>query len=297
MHLHVVHETRYHYSPALHSAQHMACLRPLHSATQALLAHTLHISPTPQQRRAHTDVFGNVHEYFAFSVAHNELVVVADSTVRTALPLAPSTAQAALPWESLRAHCTYHSGAAWDSAAEFVFASPYVPRHSEFEAYALPSFKAGRPALQAAQHLMRRIYQDFSYESYSTEVSTPALETLRSKRGVCQDFAHVMLACLRAMGLAARYVSGYLLTQPAPGQPRLVGSDASHAWVSLYLPGVEQGELGCWIDLDPTNNRGAGEDYVSLATGRDFGDVSPLRGVIQGGAGHTLSVAVTVAPA
>ena len=143
---------------------------------------------------------------------------------------------------------------------------------------------------------MERIFDDFTYESDATQVNTPALEALHGKRGVCQDFAHVMVACLRAMGLPARYVSGYLLTKPPPGQPRLIGSDASHAWASVYLPAIEGATPGRWYDFDPTNNRPPGEDYVTLATGRDYSDVSPIRGVIHGGAQHTLKVAVTVEP-
>ncbi|MGH8831796.1 MAG: transglutaminase-like domain-containing protein, partial [Polaromonas sp.] len=138
---------------------------------------------------------------------------------------------------------------------------------------------------------MGRIHSTMAYESESTEVHTPALDALKQGKGVCQDFAHIMVACFRAMGLPARYVSGYMLTNPPPGQPRLIGSDASHAWASVYCPG-----LGAWLDFDPTNNRAPSEDYVTLATGRDFLDVSPMRGVIRGGAQHILDVAVTVEP-
>jgi len=138
---------------------------------------------------------------------------------------------------------------------------------------------------------MHRIYTGMVYESKSTEVNTPALEALKLGKGVCQDFAHIMVACCRAMGVPARYVSGYMLTHPPPGQARLIGCDASHAWASVYCPGLDR-----WLDFDPTNNRPPGEDYVTLATGRDFLDVSPLRGVIRGGAQHILEVAVTVTP-
>jgi transglutaminase-like putative cysteine protease len=150
---------------------------------------------------------------------------------------------------------------------------------------------------------MERIYNTMVYESDSTEVNTPALAALQQGKGVCQDFAHIMVACCRAMGLPARYVSGYMLTQPPPGQPRLTGCDASHAWASVYCPagngngnGSDGAGEGQWLDFDPTNNRAPGEDYVTLATGRDFLDVSPLRGVIRGGSRHILEVAVTVAP-
>jgi transglutaminase-like putative cysteine protease len=170
-----------------------------------------------------------------------------------------------------------------------------VPRDEAFAAYAQASFPEGRSLLEGARDLMRRIHEDFEYETTATDVNTPALEALSLRKGVCQDLAHVMLGCLRSLGLPARYVSGYLLTEPAPGQPRLVGTDASHAWVGLYVPAPAG--PGTWVDLDPTNDRSAGEDYVTLALGRDYSDVSPMRGVLHGGANHSLRVAVTVTPA
>jgi transglutaminase-like putative cysteine protease len=216
---------------------------------------------------------------------------MAESLVATSPPDLP---QSRMPWEEVRERLRYRRGAAWDPAAEFVFASPHVPRHDDFLAYARPSFTRERPLLEAASELMERIHADFDYEPEATDVSTPALEALEMRRGVCQDFAHVMLACLRSLGLPARYVSGYLLTQPPPGRERLVGCDASHAWASIYLPASEG--AGEWTDLDPTNCRAPAGDYVVLATGRDYSDVSPVRGVIHGGARHELNVAVTVTP-
>jgi transglutaminase-like putative cysteine protease len=289
--LHVLHQTRYDYAPAVKTAQHMAHLKPAHNDRQRLLKHALSISPTPAQRSEAADAYGNTRSFFSLQSAHEVLSVVADSLVATSAAPVP---ESRMPWEEAREHLRYHRGAAYDPAAEFVFASPHVPRHDDFLAYARPSFTGGRPLLEAAHDLMERIHGDFVYEPEATDVSTPALEVLEMRRGVCQDFAHVMLACLRSLGLPARYVSGYLLTEPAPGRARLIGSDASHAWVSIYLPG-EQG-TGEWTDLDPTNGRATGEDYVVLATGRDYSDVSPIRGVIHGGARHELHVAVTVTP-
>ena len=289
--LHVIHETRYDYAPAVKTAQHMAHLKPAHNARQQLLRHELAISPAPAQRSEAADIYGNTRAFFSLQSAHEVLKVVAESLVETSVPSAPENG---MPWEQAREHLRYHRAAAYDPAAEFSFASPHVPRHDDFLAYARPSFTTGRPLLEAAHDLMERIHGDFDYEPEATDVSTPALEALEMRRGVCQDFAHVMLACLRSLGLPARYVSGYLLTEPPPGRPRLVGSDASHAWVSIYLP-AEQGP-GEWTDLDPTNCRAPGEDYVVLATGRDYSDVSPIRGVIHGGARHELHVAVTVTP-
>jgi transglutaminase-like putative cysteine protease len=294
--LHICHETRYAYTPVVETAQHMAHLRPLDTNTQTLLSYDLLVDPKPAQCSETRDVFGNAQTFFELPVAHKALRVVADSQVETRAPAAPNAAHMRLTWEQVREHFRYHAKTAWDPAAEFVFASPYVPRHDDFVTWARPSFGPGTPLLVAAKDLMERIFEEFTYESESTQVNTPALEALHGKRGVCQDFAHIMVACLRALGLPARYVSGYLLTEPPPGKPRLIGSDASHAWASVYLPPVGASTAGRWYDFDPTNNRAPGEDYVTLATGRDYSDVSPIRGVIHGGARHTLTVAVTVEP-
>jgi transglutaminase-like putative cysteine protease len=298
--LHVIHETSYDYTPAVENAHHVVHLTPGSSARQQLISHQLRISPAPTQQREVADVYGNLSTFFSFQSAHERLLVVADSVLST-LPAWSSDIDSPA-WERVREHFRYHAAAAWDAASEFLFASPCVPREEAFAEFARPSFTPGRPLADAAQDLMQRIHRHMTYESLSTEVSTPALQALTQRKGVCQDFAHIMVACCRAMGLPARYVSGYLLTQPLPGQPRLIGSDASHAWASVYCPAAtDSGEVdrqrpGVWLDFDPTNDRAPGEDYVTLATGRDFLDVSPMRGVIRGGARHALNVAVTVAP-
>lgn len=289
--LHVVHETAYDYTPAVKTAQHLCHLKPIDDTHQRLVRHALHVEPTPAQRSESLDLHGNARTFFSLQSTHEELRVVADSVVATRAPVEPTHD---MPWEEVRERMRYHRAATYDPASQFVFASHYVPRAQPFADYARASFAPGRPWLEAAQHLMTRIHEEFEYESCATEVSTPALEALEMRKGVCQDFAHIMLACLRTLGLPARYVSGYLLTKPPPGQAKLVGSDASHAWVSIYLPG-EDGP-GAWTELDPTNDRAPGEDYVRLAVGRDFADVSPMRGVLHGGANHSLRVAVTVAP-
>jgi transglutaminase-like putative cysteine protease len=295
MQLQVTHETRYDYVPAVETAQHMAYLQPLNTAHQRLVSHSLHISPTPAQIRQTLDVFGNARCFFSLQTPHTTLTVVAQSVVATQTRPLPHSS---ISWEQTREFFRYQSGGQFDAATEFVFASPYCPRTPEFAAYARPSFAPGVSVLAAAQDLMRRIHTDFVYESQSTEINTPAAEALAQRKGVCQDFAHIMIACLRAVGIPARYVSGYLLTLAAPGAVKLTGSDASHAWVAVYVPDLPADER--WCDLDPTNNRSGwhspGEDYVTLATGRDFADVSPIRGVIHGGASHTLTVAVTVEP-
>jgi transglutaminase-like putative cysteine protease len=295
MDLQVTHDTHYRYTPAVETAQHMAFLQPVNTATQQVLQHTLAIHPEPVHRAHTQDVFGNHRCFFSLQAPHEELLVSAHSHVLTrALPLHDSH----ISWEDMQESMRFHKGAQYDPAAEYLFPSPHVPRDEAFALYAQPSFAPGTPVLAGARDLMQRIYTDFAYEPHSTQVNTPALEALGARRGVCQDFAHIMLACLRALGLPARYVSGYLLTQAPEGEPRRVGSDASHAWVSVYLP--DWPAQSPWCDLDPTNNRlgcgSPGEDYVTLAHGRDYSDVSPLRGVIHGGARHTLAVAVTVAP-
>ncbi|OGB33540.1 MAG: transglutaminase [Burkholderiales bacterium RIFCSPLOWO2_12_FULL_61_40] len=293
MRLQVIHETRYHYQPVVETAQHMAYLRPRTHAAQHLLSHTLSVHPQPAQLREVPDVYGNVRCYFSLQAPHEDLSVVARSLVSTQ---AHGTPTSTLPWEQVQERMRYRAHGTFDAATEFVFASPFVPHHADFAAYARPSLGSGASVLDVALHLMQRIHSDFVYESQSTQINTPALQALAQRKGVCQDFAHIMLACLRTMGLPARYVSGYLLTAPAPGTAKLVGSDASHAWVSVYVADLPAGAR--WCDFDPTNNRwgwhAPGEDYVTVAVGRDFGDVSPLRGVIHGGARHTLQVGVTV---
>ncbi|GDY37431.1 transglutaminase family protein [Acidovorax sp. NB1] len=297
MKLRVIHETVYQYTPAVQNAQHMAHLRPRTGPVQRVLTHALQIDPAPAQCEAMQDVFGNTRAFFSLPFTHEQLRVRAESLLETSPPPPVPSGE---PWEAVRERLAYRRGQPHHAATEFSFASPYIPRHANFVAYAAESFAPGRPLMDAARDLMARIHADFAYTSNATDAGTPALESLRLRRGVCQDFAHVMIGCLRSLGLAARYVSGYLLTEPPPGQPRLVGADASHAWVSVWSPcAAPRGdglEGDAWFDLDPTNDRAAGEDYVTLAIGRDYSDVSPLRGVIHGGDHHLLQVAVTVEP-
>ena len=294
--LHVTHETRYEYAPPVETAQHLAHLKPLATDSQRLVSHKLAIEPAPAQRSEQADLYGNTRAFFALEATHDRLVVTAESVVETSVPVLSPAVARELPWESVRERFRFRKDATFDAASEFVFPSPYVPRHDDFAAYARASFVPGRPTFDVAMDLTERMYRDFDYDADSTEINTPAVEALAQRKGVCQDFAHIMIACFRTLGLPARYVSGYLLTQPPPGQPRLVGADASHAWVSVYLPGEDSGSSGGWADFDPTNGRQPGEDYVTLAIGRDYSDVSPMRGVLHGGARHTLNVGVTVQP-
>jgi transglutaminase-like putative cysteine protease len=291
--LNVTHETVYDYAPAVKTAQHMAHLRPSSTDFQRLLRHSLSVFPRPTRQVESTDIYGNTRTFFSLQSVHEQLRVVSDSLLDTSPRAQPVST---IAWEAARERLRYHRMASWDPASEFVFDSSYVPRDEAFIVYAQPSFTPGRPLLEAVRELMSRVHRDFEYHSQATDAGTPALQSLALRKGVCQDFAHVVIGCLRSLGLPARYVSGYLLTEPAPGQPRLLGSDASHAWASVYLPADEPGGPGQWTDLDPTNDRAPGEDYVQVAVGRDYADVSPVRGVIHGGSHHTLHVAVTVAP-
>jgi transglutaminase-like putative cysteine protease len=308
MDLRIVHTTTYAYQGSVDLAQHMVHLTPVDTPTQRVRAHTLRIDPEPATRNDVRDAFGNVGSFFSLQAPHDTLTVEADSLVQTRVPRplpCGDTAPAwqALGWEAVREQFRYRAHAPYNAASEFLYASPHVPRDDRFAAFARPAFLPGRSMLEATSALMERIHTGLTYETASTGVNTPALSALAQGKGVCQDFAHIMIGCLRSLGLPAHYVSGYLLTQPPPGQPRLIGADASHAWVAVYVPEPAPSipGQGAWFHFDPTNNRvgesSPGEDYVQLARGRDFSDVSPMRGVIQGGAQHTLTVAVTVAPA
>jgi len=290
MHLSVAHDTVYDYRPAVETAQHTAHLQPRDTALQRVLAFDLQVSPTPDSLRHGQDAFGNPQAWWSLATAHETLRVVARSVVDTRPPLDLHSTQ---PWEAVREHFRYRSGQAGDAQACFVFGSHHAPLHEQFAAYARESFAPARALQDAAVALMHRIHSDFTYASQSTDVHTPALEALQARRGVCQDFAHILIACLRSLGLAARYVSGYLLTQPPEGQARLIGADASHAWASVYVPELADTPCGGWLDLDPTNACVPALEHVRLAVGRDFGDVVPLRGVIRGGGRHTLAVGVT----
>lgn len=296
MRLAITHDTRYRYSPAVQTAQHVAHLQAANTPCQTVIGHAMQVEPVATVQH-NIDAFLNHRAYWALTHPHDGLWVRAYSELETRATPEATSAQS---WESVREHFRYRAGQAGDVHSRFVFGSHHAPVHEAFLAYAQSSFTPGRPLVQAAQELTARMHRDLRYETASTDINTPALEALAQQRGVCQDFAHILVACLRSLGLPARYVSGYLLTQPPPGQARLVGSDASHAWASVFLPELATHACQGWLDLDPTNNRtgwaSPGLDYVRLAVGRDFADVSPLRGVLQGAGSHTLQVAVTVAP-
>lgn len=290
---HVIHETLYDYeSPVSISRQHLH-LTPRDCPWQTCLEHAITIEPAPGLDASRVDCFGNPVRQFAIELPHNSLLVRAESriVVRPHLPEKPFAESPA--WERVRNALAYGAQPVHLGASIYLFESPYVRVKREFAAYAARSFTPGRPLLESVQALMARIFKEVKFDPKATSVATPVLQVLEEKRGVCQDFAHLMLSCLRSLGLSARYVSGYLLTRPPSGKPRMVGADASHAWISVFCP--DAGD-GTWVDFDPTNNLLPDTEHITLAWGRDFGDVSPLRGVILGGDAHTPDVAVTVTP-
>ena len=291
--LEVVHETRYAYASQVSLAHHLAHLKPLDDAAQRLLAFELRIAPRPDQQHESRDAAGNAQLHFSLLSPHDTLAVRAASRV-SLLPrfmaLRPASSP---PWDELAARLRYVARAAFDPAIEYALPSPFVPRLEVLRHYGQHSFTPGRPVAEGALELMQRIHADFAYESESTEIDTPLEEAFAHKRGVCQDFAHLMAGTMRMFGLPVRYVSGYLLTRAPEDGHTMLGADASHAWVQVYCPGTAGVPADGWLDLDPTNDLVPGTGHVRVAVGRDFGDVTPLRGVIRGGGRHTLSVSVT----
>ncbi|MBK1702250.1 transglutaminase family protein [Thiococcus pfennigii] len=287
MRLRVRHVTRYQYAEPVSLCHSLARLKPRETANQRCLATQMRVDPWPAVSREYTDFFGNRVNYFSIQQSHASLEVRAQSEVEVTAPSLPDPATTP-PWEEVVATLRTARDADLGGARLFTLASDQVPPSPEATAYAAPSFTPGRPLLAAALDLMGRIHRDFEYDPNFTTIATPIDEVLAHRRGVCQDFAHLAIAGLRGLGLAGRYVSGYLETLPPPGRPKLVGADASHAWFAVLIPG-----LG-WVDLDPTNDQIPQEQYITTAVGRDYRDVAPLRGVFYGGGEHELTVAVDV---
>ena len=285
MNYRIVHRTTYKYKHPVSAGSHVACLKPRSILRHRLAQSELHVQPTPATITERVDYFGNTLYFFTVQEPHTELVVEARSEVimENVVPALPHDA---LPWEEAVQSLPDDRSADGIEAYQFRFESPRIPLRPEFAAYALESFTPGRPLREGLLDLTARIHKDFRFDAAVTTVRTSTEEVFRKRRGVCQDFAHLQIACLRSLNLSARYISGYLRTYPPPGQPRLVGADASHAWVSAYCPGTG------WLDLDPTNNLIPSNGHVTIAWGRDYGDVSPLRGLILGGGVHALRVAV-----
>jgi len=285
----ILHRTTYKYKYPVSVGDHVACLKPRSFAHNQLLQNEMQIAPAPRTITERVDFFGNVLCFFTVQEPHKELIVESRSTVRIH-PVRSRYAASSLPWEESAQRLAQDFGLEALEAFQFQFESPRIRVKPEFAEYARISFTPGRPMHEALWDLTTRIHKDFRFDSKSTNVRTTVEEVFKKRRGVCQDFAHVQIACLRSINLAARYVSGYLRTYPPPGKPRLIGADASHAWISAYCRG-----LG-WLDMDPTNNVAPSDGHVTLAWGRDYSDVSPLRGLILGGGQHTLEVAVDMEP-
>lgn len=288
---HVRHETTYAYSGDVVHAHQLLHLTPRDSEYQSCLSHEIAIDPAPAYRAADVDAFGNAVTRLEFDRPHRRLDVVAQMMVESRER--PCIEECEEPWERARSRLFYNArppGSAVLEAERYRFESPYVRIKQRFTDYGDSCFAAGKPLLTCADDLTKKLYEDMTYAPGATSIGTPLLDVLESLRGVCQDYAHLMIACLRARGFAARYVSGYLRTTPAPGAPVLLGADASHAWVAVFCP------TAGWVEFDPTNGVRANTNHITLAWGRDFGDVSPMRGVIVGGGQHSLSVRVTVTP-
>jgi transglutaminase-like putative cysteine protease len=290
MRYHVVHETSYGYQSTVTLSQQYLHMTPRSFAYQQIESHQTWSDPVEDNIVQGTDYFGNSTRHIAITSPHNTLLVHAESTVILNARYDLEQIKETLPWETLRDAIQQDLQPAALDACRYLYASPHVICSAELEDYARISYTAGRPQLDAALELTQRIFDDFEFDDNATEISTPLEEVLTGRRGVCQDFAQLMIGCLRSLGLPARYVSGYILTHPPAGQPRMIGADASHAWVSVFCP-----DLG-WVDFDPTNRCLVQCEHITLGWGRDFSDVTPMRGVVLGGGEQSLEVQVTVTP-
>ena len=289
MKLRVLHRTTYRYGEPVTTSHHETRLSPRDRENQRVLNHELEVVPQPEAYRRRFDYFGNRALSFSLSEPHRGLQVTARSLVELT-PTTPPPLDVPPSWEQVRRHLREDRHRDALDAVAMTFDSPHVPPSDALRAYAEPSFPSGRPLFQAVRELVSRIHADFRYDGDATQINTPVEHVLRERRGVCQDFAHVAIGCLRSLGLPARYVSGYLLTHPPSGRPKRIGADASHAWFATFAPG--QG----WVDFDPTNDLIPEDEHVTVAFGRDYDDVTPIRGVILGGGTHELTVAVDVDP-
>jgi len=283
------HTTTYQYGAAVSLSHHLLRLRPRDLSRQRCLHNELQIEPRPDVLCAHRDYFGNAITFVTIEGSHRSLVITSRSQVDVTAPTPPGPEQSPA-WETARDISPDGNREEFLQTREFIFASLLIKKLPEFAAYAAPSFPPGRSLLKAVLDLTGRMHKDFKFDTHATNVATPLLEVFKTRRGVCQDFAQLEIGCLRAMGIAARYVSGYLETEPPPGKPRLAGADASHAWVSFHCPGTG------WVDVDPTNNLLVANRHITIAWGRDYSDISPVRGVIMGSGEHSMEVAVDVIP-
>lgn len=282
--LRILHRTTYEYAEPVSLSLHQAMLQPRPLPRQNVYSSFLNVEPTPQSINGRLDYYGNLLSLFEINSAHQELIVTSSSDVNV-IPTPLPDVTLSTPHDQIAFRLQAPQSDDEFEAAEFLAASSYVPLSQRLAEYARPLFWPGRPYLDGVRDLMHKINSEFRYDPEVTTISTPVATVLANKGGVCQDFAHLMISCLRSLGTPARYVSGYLI--PRQG---IVGDQASHAWISAFCP-----ELG-WVDFDPTNNIIPTNGHITLAWGRDYSDVSPLRGVIFGGGEHTVKVAVEITP-
>jgi transglutaminase-like putative cysteine protease len=283
----ITHRTTYEYAAPVAVSHHVARLEPRRTAAQTPENFSLKILPEPVLRKARADYFGNQLCFFSVQETHRRLDIIASSRVRVQ-GQESSSPKDSPPWAEVANLFRDPVAPEVISPYQFVFDSPHIRASLELAEYARESFAKDRPLLEGALDLTRRIFQDFKYDSKATTIVTPLEEVLEKRRGVCQDFAHLTIACLRSLGLPARYVSGYLRTRPPEGKEKLVGADASHAWFSIFCP------RNGWKDFDPTNNLQVSREHITTAYGRDFSDVSPVAGILTGGGQHEVKVSVNV---
>ena len=285
----VTHITKYDYGEIVPLGHNLIHLRPRETDRQFVHSAEIAIAPIPAARRDRVDYFGNHVTWFSIQEPHDKLNVVSRGEVEV-MPFQVPSGFVGMAWDEVPNRIASRLDPAALDARQYTFDSHYIARHPELADFAKPFFPRGKPLLEAVTTITHRIYSDFVFDSGATTVGTPILQVLRNRHGVCQDFAQLQIGCLRSLGLAARYVSGYLVTRPPPGKPRLVGADASHAWVSVYFP-----DFG-WIDFDPTNDVIPSAGHITLGWARDYEDIGPVKGVIVGGHRHTVRVSVDVEP-
>lgn len=285
----ISHTTTYAYSQSVSVSHHAARLRPRNTPRQQCHHYHMRVRPEPMDLSERRDYFGNLAQHFSVQEMHRSLVVEADSDVSVnpvELPFADLTPTCAEVLELLQRRPADEAL----PAIEYRYPSPAIQWTEDLATFAEPFFPAQAKLLESACELTAAVHDLFTFDPTATEVSTPVMEAFAMRRGVCQDYAHITIAALRSQGFAARYVCGYLLTQPPPGKPRLMGADASHAWVAVWLPPYG------WIELDPTNRQLCSEEHITVGYGRDFSDVTPIKGAVTGGGNHEIGIAVTVMP-
>jgi transglutaminase-like putative cysteine protease len=285
----VSHRTTFTYEDIVSVSQHVLHLSPRAHPRQQCIGGEIIVTPSHSHQSTALDYYGNPTSYLTIQEAHQQLVVESRFRVEVYAETRQLQRGSDAAWESV-VQAAHSAEAGALDASEYVFDSPYIAGGTTVRDFAAQSFPAGRSLLDAVAELTARIYEEFEYRGGVSDVSTPVQDVLAMRQGVCQDFAHLEIACLRSLGLPARYVSGYLLTHPPAGQPKLAGADASHAWISVWSR-----DYG-WVDFDPTNNLIPDLEHITIAWGRDYGDVSPINGFVVGGGAHQLAVAVDVVP-